>query len=72
MRLASQPQLIHCIVFIGDTEFSYKSIQFYGYVNLFYESFLRITVSNELYQSKELLSCPNLLLKIPAVFTEEA
>lgn len=63
---------LHCLVFTGNTEFSYKSIQFYGYVNLFYESLLRITVSNELYQSKELLSCPNLLLKIPAVFTEEA
>lgn len=63
---------LHCLVFIGNTEFSYKSLQFYGYMNLLYESLLRITVSNQLYQCKELLSCPNLSLKIPAVFTEEA
>lgn len=63
---------LHCLVFIGNTEFSYKSLQFYGYMNLLYESLLRITVSNQLYQCKELLPCPNLSLKIPAVFTEEA
>lgn len=63
---------LHCVVFIGNAEFSYKSIQFYGYVNLLYECWLRITVSNQLYQCKELLSCPNLFLQIPAVFPEEA
>lgn len=61
----------HCLVFIGNTEPSYKSIQFYGYMNLSYESLLRITVSNQLYQCKELLSCANLFPKTSAVFTEE-
>lgn len=60
---------LHCLVFIGNTEFSYKSTQFYGYMSLLYESLLRITVSNELYQCKELLSCP---VTFKAVFTEEA
>lgn len=40
-----------CLVFVGNTESSYKCVKFCGYVNLL--SLLRITVSNLLYQCKE-------------------